>query len=121
MNNSKFAAAQKVDYEKDYPPLLIYQRESYLKMLLIKSDVWAYEKEFRLICPHFTDVKNNPLIMDGNYLSIGPDDLKSVIVGCQASDDTITSIRTMVKEYAPNIAVRRAVRAANRYRLVIEG
>jgi hypothetical protein len=65
-------------------------------MLLIKSDVWAYEQEFRLICPRFTDVKQHPLIMDGNYLLIGPRDLKSIIVGCQANNESVPTIRDLV-------------------------
>lgn len=118
--DSNFRAALQVQYQKEYPPLLLHDRESYLKMLLIKSDVWAYEREYRLICPRFTDVKESPLITDGNYLSIGPEDLKSIIVGCQAEDETIKTVTALVKEHAPNVAVRRARRASNKYRLIIE-
>ena len=120
VNSSKFVAAQKVHYQKQYPALLLHEPESYLTMLLIKSDVWAYEQEFRLICPRFTDVEQHPLIMDGDYLSIGPRDLKSIIVGCQASHESVQTIRDLVKRYAQNVAVRYARRAANKYRLVIE-
>jgi hypothetical protein len=119
--DSHFRAAQRVRYQKEYPPLLLHDRNSYLQMLLIKSDVWAYEEEFRLICPRFTDVKGMPLIMDGNYLSISPKDLKSIIVGCQADEETIKSVRVLVEEYAPSVAVRQAKRAPNKYRLIIEG
>ena len=97
-------------------------RTSSRGLMLIVLLTFSSTIEFIAPTPQISTIlKNNPLIMDGNYLSIGPDDLKSVIVGCQASDDTITSIRMMVKEYAPNVAVRRAARAPNRYRLVIEG
>ena len=122
VNNSKFVAAQKVHYQKEYPALLLHEPESYLKMLLIKSDVWADEEEFRLICPRFTDVKQHPLIMNGNYLSIGLGDLKLIIVGCQASNESIQVIRSMVNKYAhrQHVAVRYARRAPNKYRLVIE-
>lgn len=121
LNNSKFQVAQKVRYQKEYPPLLLHEPESYLNMLLIKSDVWDYEEEFRLICPRFTDVKEHPLIMDGNYLSLGPNDLRSIIVGCQADNETINAIETLVREHAPGVTVRQAKRALNKYRLVIEG
>ena len=90
-------------------------------MLLIKSDDWAYEQEYRLICPRFTDVQEHPLIMDGNYLPISPNDLKSIIVGCQATEDTEASIHALVAKHAPGVAIRRAKRAPNKYRLVIEG
>jgi Protein of unknown function (DUF2971) len=119
--HSKFSGAWKVRYQKEYPALLLYDPASYMQMLLIKSDVWAYEEEFRLICPRFTDVKEHPLMMDGNYLSIGANDLKSIIVGCQADDETITAIKTLVGEHAPTVQVRQARRAPNKYRLVIDG
>ena len=120
VNNSKFGNAQEVHYQKEYPALLIHEPESYLKMLLIKSDVWTYEQEFRLICPRFTDVKQHPLIMNGNYLSIGPRDLKSIIVGCQANNESIQTIRGLVERYAQHVAVRYARRAPNKYRLLID-
>jgi hypothetical protein len=77
--------------------------------------------EYRLICPRFTDVKESQLILEGDYLSIGPDDLKSIIVGCQADDTAITMVNALVKQHAPGVAVRRAMRSPNKYRLVIEG
>jgi hypothetical protein len=79
------------------------------------------EQEFRLICPRFTDVKEHPLIMDGNYLSIAPDDLKSIIVGCQADDQTMKTVRRLVEEHAPGVTARQARRSPNKYSLVIEG
>lgn len=119
--DSKFRAASKVRYQKDYPRLLLHDMDSRLQMLLIKSDVWAYEQEFRLICPRFTDIKESPLIMQGNYLSIGPNDLKSIILGCQAEDETIETVTALVEQHAPGVVVRQAKRAPNKYRLIIEG
>jgi hypothetical protein len=58
--------------------------------------------------------------MQGSYLSISPNDLKSIIVGCQANDATIASIKTLVAKHAPGVVVRQAKRAPNKYRLVIE-
>jgi len=65
-------------------------------------------------------VEQHPLIMDGDYLSIGPSDLKSIIVGCQASNESIQTIRDLVERHAQNVAIRYARRAPNKYRLVIE-
>jgi hypothetical protein len=70
--------------------------------------------------PRFTDVKQHPLLMNGNYLSIGPHDLKSIIVGCQAKDEAIQTIRGLVEEHAQHVAVRYARRAPDKYGLVIE-
>ncbi len=120
VNNSKFAGAQRVDYQKEYPALLFHVAEDAMRMLLIKSDIWGYEQEFRLICPRFTNV-TTPFLMNGDYLSIGPRDLKSIIVGCQAKDETIKAITGLVQEHAPHVALRYARRAPDRYDLVIEG
>jgi hypothetical protein len=70
--------------------------------------------------PRFTDVKQHPLLMNGNYLSIGPHDLKSIIVGYQAKDEAIQTIRGLVEEHAQHVAVRYARRAPDKYGLVIE-
>jgi hypothetical protein len=117
---AKFITALRVRYQKEYPPLMIHEHNVGYDMLLTKSDVWAYEQEYRLLCPRFTDVQT-PLRMDGNYLSIEPTDLKSIIVGCQTDEDSTKTIRRLRSQYAPHVAVRFAVRAVNRYRLVIEG
>jgi hypothetical protein len=119
--NSKFSGARKVQYQKEYPAILLYDPASYMQMLLIKSDVWIYEEEYRLICPRFTEVKQHPHIMDGDYLSIGANDLKSIIVGCQADAHTIAAVQALVGEHAPSVQVRQARRAPNKYRLVIDG
>ena len=118
---AKFIIALKVRYQKEYPPLLIHGETLGYDMLLTKSDVWDYEQEYRLLCPRLTDVPNSVLLMDGNYLSIEPNDLKSIIVGCQTDEESIQMIRRLRKEHAPHVDVRFAVRAPNKYRLVIEG
>jgi hypothetical protein len=118
--NTKFSIALQVCYQKEYPRLLLHDRDSRINMLLVKSDDWAYEREFRLICPRFTDVRASPLIMDGNYLQLGPNDLASIILGCQIEDDAMVKIKELVKEYAASVKVRQVRRALNRYQLVIE-
>jgi Protein of unknown function (DUF2971) len=118
--DNKFAMATQVLYQKEYPPFLLHDPNSTNIMLIVKSDDWAYEKEFRLICPRFTDVRAMPLIMDGNYLPIGAGDLTSIILGCQIDNKAATSIEEMVRDHAPKVRLRRAVRAPNRYRLVIQ-
>jgi hypothetical protein len=117
---TKFVAAQRVRYQREYPPLLLHEPESHYKMLLIKSDAWAYEQEFRLICPRFTDIENMPLLMDGDFLSIGPNDLKSIIVGCQASEESTVLIIELAQKHAPGVAVRQAKRSPKDYRLIID-
>lgn len=118
--NTKFQLAFQVHYQNRYPKLLLHDSDSRLRMLLVKSSDWAYEQEFRLICPRVTDIKELPLTMDGNYLQIGPQAVKSIILGCQIDKATDGKIRDLVREYAPHVRVRQARRALQRYELAIE-
>jgi hypothetical protein len=99
--------------------LLLHDPDAGIRMLVVKSDDWAYEQEFRLLCPRFTDVKESVLIMDGNYLTIGPTDLTSIILGCQITDQAAHNIQDLVLQYAPHVKVRQARRALHRYHLAI--
>ena len=76
--------------------------------------------EFRLICPRYTDIKNHPLQLKESYLSIGVDDLKSIILGCQISPEAEREINELVTDHAPNVAVRHAIRSPDKYRLLLQ-
>lgn len=121
VQNTKLFLAVKVQYQKEYPKLLLHDPDARALMLVVKSDDWEHEQEYRLICPRFTDVRASPLIMDGNYLPIGATDLTSIILGCQIEDEAKATIEALVNEHAPHVRVRRAIRAPNKYRLVVEG
>ncbi len=117
--NTKFQGALQVNYQEEYPRLLLHDPDVGIKMLVVKSDDWKYEKEFRLICPRFTDVKDSVLIMDGNYLPIGPRDLASILLGCQITDQAAHIIQDLVRQHAPDVKVRQARRALHKYHLAI--
>jgi Protein of unknown function (DUF2971) len=117
--DTKFRSALQVQYQKEYPAFLLHDQNIHFKIVLVKSDDWIYEREFRLICPRFTDVKQSPLIMDGNHLQIGPEALISIIMGCQIEDEARKTIRKLVKEHAPHVRVCQAMRSMNKYRLII--
>jgi hypothetical protein len=117
--NTKFHGAFQIHYQREYPTLLLHDPNTAFRMLLVKSDDWAYEQEFRLICTHSTKVPQSPLLLDGNYLKIGPNYLTSVIMGCQIEDEARTTIRNLLKEHAPNVKLRQAMRSLNKYRLTI--
>lgn len=119
---SKFKFAWEITYQRDYPQLLFYDADEYFEELfLVKSDVWSYEQEFRLICPRGAAIlKRNPFTMEGNYLSIGDDDLSSIILGCQLEDEAAAVIAQLVAQHSPTVRVRKARRSPNSYRLVID-
>jgi hypothetical protein len=92
-------------------------------MLVVKSDVWRYEQEYRVICPtsvDATDIKDSLLILEDGFLDIGPNALEAVIIGCQMSDEAVSLIRRLIREHSPNVKMRQAVRAAHDYRLQLE-
>jgi hypothetical protein len=117
---TKFTLAHRVHYQKEYPRLLLYDDESRLSILVVKSDDWSYESEFRLICPRQTDIKNHPLQLSGDYLPIGAGDLTSIVLGCQTSTEAEQKIKKLVADHAPHITIRHAVRSPNKYRLVLQ-
>ena len=117
--NTKFYFAYEVEYNEEYPPFLLHEQGGHPTILLSKSDVWDYEEEHRLICPRVTNVPNHPLLMSGNYLRIGDRDLKSIILGCRASNETVQSARNLLAEFAPHLALQHARRLSNKYRLEI--
>ena len=57
---------------------------------------------------HELDVRASPLIMEGNYLGIGPTDLTSIILGCQIDDKAKAKIQELVRDHAPKVRVRQA-------------
>jgi hypothetical protein len=119
VKNSPFIHAWEVRYQEEYPVFRIDDVKDHINILITKSNVWRYEEEFRLVCPRSTDVPGHPLAMQGDYLPIGNDSLKSIIVGCQASHRTVTALRVFIQEHAPDVVLRRTVRSLNKYRLMI--
>ncbi len=109
-----FETALAVTYRKAYsalPPFTL-DPDLVLSSVVTKSDVWAYENEFRVL-----GLPNRNLglevELDGNYLAIG-DALTGVILGCQAD---VPSMRKFFKGHAPDIPLYQAVRANDEYRL----
>lgn len=119
VDNSVFKYAREVDYEEEYPRFKIFEDETEWrnKILLVKSVVWKYEQEYRLICPRLNAHNpDHPLLLEGDFLRFPPGALKSIIVGCQAD---LQAIKQVVDRYAPELPVRKAYRSLNRYSLQV--
>jgi hypothetical protein len=86
-------------------------------MLVTKADDWDYEEEYRLISIRTPNKNAGYFQADGDFFRLPPGTLKSVIAGCQADYDAITKV---VKDYAPGLPIKRAVRLPNHYKLKIE-
>lgn len=83
--------------------------EERLLTLLAKSDVWNYEKEYRLIVQEeskaFPDTES--LKSNGNFLASPEGALMSVITGCQSDH---ARIHDLVKSVDPTVHVKQAIR-----------
>jgi Protein of unknown function (DUF2971) len=114
--NPLFSTAKEVIYRADYPTLVPHEMgpEQALEMVYTKADAWAYEDEFRLL--GIRTAEGYPVQLDGNYLTLPKGSLKAAIVGCEAP---YAEIEVVFKKHAPDLPLKRAVRAPNRYRLAI--
>jgi hypothetical protein len=96
--------------------------EDVSRVFLTKSRDWEKECEYRLIArAGEADAVSQASIPTtiGEYLTLGPNVLTSVIAGCRTSDEDLVRIKEMVQEHAPGLSVKRAVQAVDRYSLSI--
>lgn len=106
-------------YVDEFPLVRAYEDSELVgvDMLRVKAKVWEYENEYRLITQERTKMRNPgyPPVDDGVF-QLQPGVLTSVIVGCQGDYEAVASL---VKENAPSVKVKRAVRVPNKFELKI--
>jgi len=115
--NRLFSGAMKVSYLSHYPKLLPHEMgtSQAIQVLLTKSEVWAYEEEFRLVgIPQAPP--GAPMLLDSDWINLPRGSLTAVILGCQADEGRI---KRFFKGHAPQLPLKKAVRARNQYRLTI--
>ncbi len=118
--NEVICCALRVEYSPEFPIMRPYSKDpdEDLVALLSKSDVWGYEKEYRLVAQERNfATQHETLMTQDNYLTLPKGALTSVIVGCQGRFE---EVRKLVHVYAPDISVKRAERVPNRYELHFE-
>ncbi len=119
-NNEVMCCPLRVDYFSEFPVVRVYSNDlvDNLRPFLTKSDVWACEREYRLI-PQERGVATagETLMTDNNLLRLPKAALLSVIVGCQGDYD---EVEHLVAEVAPELPVKKALRVPNRFELRIE-
>ncbi len=117
--NAVMCCATQVEYCSTFPTVKVYSKseDDNLVPLLTKADVWSYELEHRLVAQERgNSTAHDTLMTDANYLTLPPNTLTSIIVGCQGSADEVQSV---VARFAPHIPVRIAMREPDRYALTI--
>lgn len=121
LENDVMSCALECEYLAEFPQVRPYREspDELLRVLLAKSNVWGYENEFRLVVEEraLATPGADVLLCDDSKLQLPQGALLSVIVGCQGP---VEAVRQVVREAAPQVSVRRAVRVPNRYELRIE-
>lgn len=113
-----FIHAAKVIYRPTYPAFDI-TAPGY-EPLITKSDVWAYEAEWRIIAEERTIAQAPGTIKtDNGFLILPPGVLKSIIIGCRAPEKSRDLVASLVRAHAPDVLVRQATLASHSYDLVI--
>jgi hypothetical protein len=116
-------SAFQVVYKDSLPVLGAYSlsdSDAVAQILLNKSSDWAYEHEYRVLARDSQADSVPPkflAITDSDFLSLQHSALTAVIAGCSAELD---AIKTLVREHAPAVQVKRAVRARHKYSISIE-
>lgn len=119
VQNDAICGALEVQYYSEFPMTRQYSDDlaENLLPLLAKSDVWKYEKEYRLITQEADIATPHDTLQSTNgHLKLPDGALRSIIVGCQSRYD---AVRKLVYKHKPDIQILRARRVQNRYRLEI--
>lgn len=122
-SNAVFSRVWKVFYSATYPVIRIQdnQETSTRKLLLSKSDDWAYEREYRILARpvefEIRGTEGRGLTTKNHFLSLPDNALQVIIVGCRGN---YQRIKSMVDECAPDIAVRKAVVERDSYQVKIQ-
>ena len=120
LRNEVLCSALRCEYLAEFPKILAHSKDDddNLQILLAKSEAWAYEKEYRLVAQERSQaISAGTLTTEDSLLQIPEGALTAVIVGCQGDFDKVNA---MVRQLAPGVKVKRAVRVPNRYQIRIE-
>jgi len=114
-NNPLIEKARPVRYKKKYPEWTPQDlADDPLAPVLTKAMDWCYEREFRIIATSL----EGPTKLDGNFVALPDGALTAIILGCESQNEA--ELTGIVKEYAPGLAIERAVRVPNHYELAIQ-
>ncbi|HVH74728.1 MAG TPA: DUF2971 domain-containing protein [Stellaceae bacterium] len=108
----------KVEYRTAYPAYDIVNGG--YRALFTKSEDWSYEAEWRLIAEERGFARSMwTLKTDNDFLTLPSGTLRSVTIGCLADESSRQRIERLVSSNAPDVLVRRAMLAPDRYELII--
>jgi hypothetical protein len=119
-----FGSALEVQYSDKYPSLefAIDGKDPLgLLPLVVKSDVWRYENEYRVVAQeNFQLPREDILRTRRNFLKYPPGALRAVIMGCMVCQSDVAELRKIIdQQFRPYVALKRAVRNRDDYGLSI--
>ena len=85
--------------------------------VLTKSDVWAYENEYRLIAKEAAQRQQQMLTTTNSVLQLQPGTLIGIVLGCQCNEGHVLDL---LERHGRDLRVRRAKRVQDRYALTLE-
>jgi hypothetical protein len=119
VRSDPFLGACQVSYQRELPLSTLPEHEvdAMTNALLTKSEIWSYEREFRVIAknPEYQSPRV-PTAHDG-FVQMSNDALERIIVGCACPDDCVDAIVEAVRRHRPRVSVRRATRRTDIYGL----
>jgi hypothetical protein len=123
-DNIVFGSAIQIQYRREYPSLdFAIDGQDPLGMLplFVKSDVWSYEDEFRVIAQEIFQMPRMDILRTRrNLLRYPPESLKAVIMGCMITQSDAMKLRGIIDQQFPQrVALKQAVRSPDRCRLSI--
>jgi hypothetical protein len=115
----QLVGAYKVYYSATYPTQPVYTEEDNASLVPIytKSNVWAYEHEYRLIAEERLRARQHMLNTVDSNLRLARGSLIGILMGCQCNEDAVLDL---MDRYGRDLRIRRAVRVMDRYDLNIE-
>lgn len=116
-----FSGALEVNYGVEYPEIDLTDSDdmqNLVKILLTKAEGWSYEKEFRLIAKE--GESENFLVVNNGFLEFDARDLKTIIVGCLMSEETIAELRILINQRAEPIELQVVRPIPNRYGFTLQ-
>jgi hypothetical protein len=123
-DNIVFGSAIQIQYSREYPLLdFAIDGQDPLGMLplFVKSDVWSYEGEFRVIAQEIFQLPRVDILRTrSNLLRYPPGSLKAVIMGCMIPQSDAIKLRGIIDQQFPQrVALKQTVRSPNLYSLSI--
>jgi len=118
---AEFSKAQPVDYRQEYPMFSGVSRHFNISQLehaalLVKSHIWEYEEESRLISSPHGRAAESTIGIDHIY-RFPPEAMTAVTFGCQASKETKALVREWLGERTKGITFMQAKLHSTRFEL----